>query len=69
MHITLRHLRIFEAVARHGSISRAAGELHLTQPAVSMQMKQLEEQIGLPLLTWKTWLDEHDEAWPEAGQG
>jgi DNA-binding transcriptional LysR family regulator len=50
MHITLRHLRIFEAVARHGSISRAAGELHLTQPAVSMQMKQLEEQIGLPLL-------------------
>jgi LysR family transcriptional regulator, low CO2-responsive transcriptional regulator len=50
MHITLRHLRIFEAVARFGSISRAAAELHLTQPAVSMQMKQLEEQIGLPLL-------------------
>lgn len=50
MHITLRHLRIFEAVARHGSISRAADELHLTQPAVSMQMKQLEEQIGLPLV-------------------
>ncbi len=50
MHITLRHLSIFEAVARSGSISRAATELHLTQPAVSMQMKQLEEQIGLPLL-------------------
>jgi LysR family transcriptional regulator, low CO2-responsive transcriptional regulator len=50
MHLTLRHLRIFEAVARCGSISRAAAELHLTQPAVSMQMKQLEEQIGLPLL-------------------
>ncbi len=50
MHITLRHLRIFEAVADCGSISRAAAELHLTQPAVSMQMKQLEEQIGLPLL-------------------
>ncbi len=50
MHITLRHLRIFEAVAKHGSISRAAGELHLTQPAVSMQMKQLEEQIGLVLV-------------------
>ncbi len=50
MHITLRQLRIFEAVARHSSISRAAGELHLTQPAVSMQMKQLEEQIGLPLI-------------------
>jgi DNA-binding transcriptional LysR family regulator len=50
MHITLRHLRVFESVARFGSISRAAAELHLTQPAVSMQMKQLEEQIGLPLL-------------------
>jgi DNA-binding transcriptional LysR family regulator len=50
MHITLRHLKIFEAVARCGSISRAATELHLTQPAVSMQMKQLEEQMGLPLL-------------------
>jgi DNA-binding transcriptional LysR family regulator len=50
MHITLRHLHIFEAVAKHGSVSRAASELHLTQPAVSMQMKQLEEQIGLALL-------------------
>jgi DNA-binding transcriptional LysR family regulator len=50
MHITLRHLRIFEAVARFSSISRAANELHLTQPAVSMQIKQLEDQIGLPLL-------------------
>jgi LysR family transcriptional regulator, low CO2-responsive transcriptional regulator len=50
MHITLRQLRIFEAVARNNSISRAATELHLTQPAVSMQMKQLEEQVGLPLL-------------------
>ncbi|HYN60798.1 MAG TPA: LysR family transcriptional regulator [Rubrivivax sp.] len=50
MHITLRHLRIFEAVARNNSISRASTELHLTQPAVSMQMKQLEEQIGLPLV-------------------
>jgi LysR family transcriptional regulator, low CO2-responsive transcriptional regulator len=50
MHVTLRQLRIFEAVASHQSISRAAVELHLTQPAVSMQMKQLEEQIGVPLI-------------------
>ena len=50
MNITLRQLRIFEAVARHSSISRAASEVHLTQPAVSMQIKQLEEQIGLPLI-------------------
>jgi len=50
MHITLRQLRIFEAVARHSSVSRAASELHLTQPAVSMQIKQIEEQVGLPLI-------------------
>ncbi len=50
MNITLRQLRIFEAVARHASISRAAAEMRLTQPAVSMQIKQLEDQIGLPLI-------------------
>jgi molybdate transport repressor ModE-like protein len=50
LHITLRQLRIFEAVARHGSMSLAANELHLSQPAVSMQVKQLEDQIGLPLV-------------------
>jgi len=47
MQITLRQLRIFDAVARHGSISRAALELGLTQPAVSMQIKQMEDQLGL----------------------
>jgi len=41
MHVTLRQLEIFEAVARHASITRAAEDLHLTQPAVSMQVKQL----------------------------
>jgi len=50
MHVTLRQLQIFEAVASHNSISRAAASLHLTQPAVSMQMKQLEDQIGVPLI-------------------
>jgi DNA-binding transcriptional LysR family regulator len=50
MHVTLRQLEIFEAVARHASITRAAEELHLTQPAVSMQVKQLEHQVGLPLV-------------------
>ena len=43
-------MRIFEAVGRLASISRAAAELNLTQPAVSMQVKQLEDQIGLPLI-------------------
>jgi DNA-binding transcriptional LysR family regulator len=47
--LTVRQLKIFEAVARHSSFSRAAEEQCLTQPAVSMQMKQLEEQAGLPL--------------------
>ncbi|MDA1107943.1 MAG: LysR family transcriptional regulator [Proteobacteria bacterium] len=46
---TLRQLRVFEAVARHLSYTRAAQELYLTQPAVSMQIKQLEDSVGLPL--------------------
>jgi LysR family transcriptional regulator, low CO2-responsive transcriptional regulator len=46
---TVRQLRVFEAVARHGSYSRAAEELHLTQPAVSIQVRQLEHHAGLPL--------------------
>lgn len=46
---TLRQLRIFVAAARHLSFSRASGELHLTQPAISMQMKELERLAGLPL--------------------
>lgn len=49
MHLTLRQMKVFEAVARLGSYTRAAEELHLTQPAVSMQIKQLEENAGLPL--------------------
>src|SRR5690242_2295222 len=47
--VTLRQLRVLSAVAKHGSVSRAAAELHLTPPAVSMQLKELEKQIGLPL--------------------
>ena len=49
MNVTLRQLSVFEAVARHLSFTRAAEELFLTQPAVSMQIKQLEENVGLPL--------------------
>lgn len=50
MNFTLRQLKVFESVARHNSYTKAAKELHLTQPAVSMQVKQLEENAGLPLL-------------------
>jgi DNA-binding transcriptional LysR family regulator len=46
---TLRQLKIFETVARHLSYSRAAEELHLTQPAVSTQVKTLAEHVGLVL--------------------
>lgn len=49
LHLTLRQLKVFESVARNLSYSRAADELHLTQPAVSMQIKQLEDNISLPL--------------------
>ena len=47
---TLRQLKVFETVARHLSYSRAAEELHLTQPAVSIQIKTLEGHVGLALL-------------------
>src|SRR5438046_5107651 len=46
---TLRQLKAFEAVARHSSFSRAAEELHLTQPAVSTPVKHLSAHAGLPL--------------------
>jgi DNA-binding transcriptional LysR family regulator len=49
MHVTLRQLKVFEAVARHLSFTRAAEELYLTQPAVSMQVKQMAQSVGLPL--------------------
>ncbi len=48
-HVTLRQLTVFEAAARNQSFSRAAAELHLTQPGVSMQVKELEDSAGLPL--------------------
>jgi len=49
MHLTLRQLKVFESVSRHLNYTRAAEELHLTQPAVSMQVKQLEESLGVAL--------------------
>ena len=47
--LTLRQLQVFESVARHLSHSRAAAELYLSQPAVSMQIKQAENAVGLAL--------------------
>ena len=48
-HLTFRQLETFATVARLGSFSRAAEALHLTQPAVSIQIRQITESIGLPL--------------------
>jgi len=50
VNVQLAHLQTLATVARHGSFSRAARELRLTQPAVSMQVRQLEQALGLPLL-------------------
>ena len=47
--VTLRQMRVFAAVARNLSFTKAARELHLTQPAVSQQVKLLEEEVGMPL--------------------
>jgi len=47
--VTFRQLRVFTEVARHLSFARAAEALHLTPPAVTMQVKELEGHVGLPL--------------------
>ncbi len=46
---TFRQLRVFTEVAKHLSFARAAEALHLTPPAVTMQVKELEGHVGLPL--------------------
>ncbi len=48
-HATLRQLQLLEAIVRLGSFTRAAEELFLTQPTVSMQIKKLSETLGTPL--------------------
>jgi LysR family transcriptional regulator, low CO2-responsive transcriptional regulator len=47
--VTLRQMRVFSLVARHLSYTQAAREIHLTQPAISQQIRLLESQVGLPL--------------------
>lgn len=48
-HVSLRQLKVFEAAATNRSFSKAAKILHLTQPGVSMHIKELETNAGLPL--------------------
>ncbi len=47
--LTLRQIRIFSSAARHRSFARAAEELHLTAPAVSMQIREMEAELGVAL--------------------
>ncbi|MCE2495131.1 MAG: LysR family transcriptional regulator [Flavobacteriales bacterium] len=49
MNYSLQQLRVFECIARLGSVTAAAKELHLTQPAVSLQLKSLQDAFDLPL--------------------
>lgn len=65
MRMTLRQLQVFRAVCESRSYSRAAEEMALTQPAVSLQIRQLEELVGQPLFEYvgkKLYLTEAAEA-------
>ena len=50
MPVTLRQLRYFKAVVEHGSFSRAAESVYISQPALSLQIRELEDTLGSPLL-------------------
>lgn len=50
MDYTLHQLKVFLSVAEHKSVTKAAQNLHLTQPAVSIQLKKLQEQFDIPLV-------------------
>jgi DNA-binding transcriptional LysR family regulator len=52
--VSIRHLRTLLAIAEHGSFAAAAREVHLTQSAVSMQMKALEAELGIELFDRST---------------
>mgnify|MGYP001772775502 FL=1 len=70
MRITLRQLQVFRAVCESHSYSRAAEEMALTQPAVSLQIRQLEELVGQPLFEYlgkKLYLTDAAEALQRAG--
>ncbi len=54
LNLTLRHVRAFVEVARHGSFRRAAEKLFVSQPALTITINQLEQVVGLSLLNRTT---------------
>ena len=71
MNFTLHQLHVFGMVARHKSMTEAARRLHMTQPAVSIQIKQLQQAVDIPLIEvvgWKLHLTEAGERLYEAYQ-
>lgn len=46
-----KHLALFEQVVNTGNITQVAKEMHVSQPAISMQLKRLEQEVGVPLFT------------------
>ena len=52
--LNYHHLLYFWAVAKEGSLRRASELLHVSQPSISAQLKQLEESLGAPLFTRTT---------------
>lgn len=71
MNATFRQLRLFLALAEHRSITAAARACHVTQPTVSMQLKELSEAVGMPLyeqIGRRLYLTEAGEALAETAQ-
>lgn len=49
MNVSFRQLKLFQALADHGSVTAAARALHVTQPTASMQLREVTQAVGLPL--------------------